>query len=98
MKIHLLSTFSRQDEVSNLDAILHACARDILLTCAQWNISLEIGHIPREHLRDTVDTLSRWYLSSTYRDRVATMVKAKGITMQHVPNHLFTLSNNIIIP
>ena len=42
--------------------------------CTKWNISLPIGHVPGDQLKDTTDTLIHWHMGSVYRDRVPKLV------------------------
>ena len=77
------------------DAFLHACARDIWQTCVQWDITLAVGHIPGAHLQETVDALSQYHLGPTYRDMVSSLISDKGISVYQVPDHLFTLSDDV---
>ena len=77
------------------DPFLHQCARDIWLTYAKWDISLAIGHVPGDQLKDTTNTLSCWHLGSVYRDRFAKLVSVGDITMYQVPDDAFILSNDI---
>ena len=74
---------------------LKACARDIWQTCAQWDITLTVGYILGSSLKDTADALSHYHLGPTYRDRVSLLPKGKGISLHPVPDHLFTLSDDV---
>ena len=77
------------------NAFLQHCARDIWLTCAKWDISLVIWHIPGEQLKDTADALSYCHLSAAYKERVSKLVADREITMYQVPDSVFNLSNDI---
>ena len=71
------------------DAFLLTCTRDILLTCTLWGITLVVGHILGAQFRDTADVMSRWHLGPVCRDRVSSLIKVRGITLQPVQDHLF---------
>ena len=77
------------------DLFLQACARDIWQRCAQWDITLAVGHILGPYLQETADALSRYHLGPTYRDRVFSLLKDKSISVHLVPDHLFTLSDDV---
>ena len=77
------------------DAFLQHSARDIRLTCDKWDIFLAIGHIPGKQLKDTADALSRWHLSSMYKERVTKLVSGRDIIMYQVPDGVFNLSNEV---
>ena len=77
------------------DPFLQQCARDIWLTCTKWDISLAIGHVPRDQLKDTANALSHWHLDSVYRDQVSKLVSVGDVTMYQVPDDVFSLSNDI---
>ena len=64
-------------------------------TCAQWDITLTVGHIPGQLLQDTADALSRYHLGQIFWARVSSLLKDKGMSLQLVPDHLFTLSDSI---
>ena len=77
------------------DAFFQACTRDIWQTCVQWVITLAVGHIPGGHLQETADALSRYHLGQPYQDRVSSLIIDKGISHHSVPDHLFTLSDEV---
>ena len=77
------------------DPFLQAGTRDIWQTCAQWDITLAVSHMPGELLQDTADALSRYHLGQIFQDRVSSLLNDKGMSLQPVPDHLFTLSNSI---
>ena len=64
------------------DAFLQGCAaRDIWQTCAQWDITFTVSHILGAHLQETADTLSQYHLGPAYRDRVASLISDKGVSL-----------------
>ena len=70
------------------------CPRDIWLTCAKRDISLAIGHIPGEQLKDTADALSHCHQSVAYKDMATKRVADRD---NYVPStrQCFTLSNEV---
>ena len=44
------------------DAFIQACAREVWLTCAAWDITLAVGHVAGTMLEATADALSRFHL------------------------------------
>ena len=77
------------------DSFLQACAREIWLTCAVWDITLAVGDVSGASLTDTADALSRWHLGQVYKDKVHLLLSANNITCTAVPPLLFTLSNDL---
>ena len=77
------------------DAFLQTCAREIWQTCTQWDITLTVSHIPGAHLQETANALSRYHLGQPYQDRVSSLIADKGISLHSVPDHLFTLSDDV---
>ena len=80
---------------SGKDPFLKDCAMAIWQTCTQWDTTLVFRHILGASLQDTADTISRYNLGPTYRDRVSSLLKDKGIYLHPVPGHLFTLSDDV---
>ena len=37
------------------DEFIQACAREVRITCATWDITKVVGHIPGTHFSDTAD-------------------------------------------
>lgn len=63
------------------DTFLEACAQEMWITCAIWDITLAVGHIPGESLMATTDALSKWHLGQVFTDRISALVKDRGITL-----------------
>ena len=55
--------------------------------------ALTAGRAYLASLQDTDDALSQYHLGPTYRDRVSSLIKDKGISFHPVRDHLFTLSD-----
>ena len=72
------------------DCFLQACAREIWLTCAVWDITLAVGHV----LTGMADALSRYHLGQIYKDKVQLLLSDNNITCTRVPPSLF-LSNDL---
>ena len=49
------------------DAFIQACARELWLTCEQFNITLGVSHTPGEGLTLTADAFSHWHTSQLYK-------------------------------
>ena len=77
------------------DLFIQACARELWLTCAAWDITLAVGHVSGTFLEDTADALSRDHLGQPYRGRVEAMLASQGMACVSVPDHLFTLSDDL---
>ena len=52
------------------DAFIQACARELLLSCAEFDIILGLSHMAGEDLTLTVDGLSRWHIGQHYKDHM----------------------------
>ena len=78
------------------DAFIQACAREIWLTCAAWDITLAVGHVSGASLLDmcTTDVLSCWHLGPLYRSTVDVLLTSHNITYVEVPEELFQLSQD----
>ena len=76
-------------------SFIQACVRDIGLTCATWDITLAVGHVPGTSLSDTADAFSRWHLGQSYRDKVAALLLEKHLSCIDVPDVLFSLSKDL---
>ena len=77
------------------DAFLQACAWEIWLTCAVWDITLAVGHVSGVSLTATADALSRYHLGKVHRDRVHILLSERQITPTPVPQSLFVLSDDL---
>ena len=73
------------------DYFIHASAREVWLTCATWDITLEVGHVPGSLLSDTADALIRWHLGHGYKANVDSLVHSKGLNLHPIPTGLFCL-------
>ena len=62
------------------DDFIQACAREVWITCATWDITLVVGHIPGAQLATTADALSHWHLGQTFKNKVASLLTAKGLS------------------
>ena len=77
------------------DNFTQACARELWLTCATWDITLAVGHVPGNSLEDTADALSHWHLGHPYQERVARLLAYNNIRCISVPDHLFHLAQDL---
>ena len=77
------------------DCFLQPCAREIWLTCAVWDITLAVGHVPGDSLTGTADALSRYHLGQVYKDMVHLLLSDHDITCTPVPSSLFLLSDDL---
>ena len=48
------------------DDFIQACASEVWVTCATWDVTLVVGHIPGSCLADTVESFSRWQVTSPF--------------------------------
>ena len=76
------------------DAFIQACAKEVWLTCAAWDITLAGGHVAGNTLEATVDALSRFHLGQPYRGRAEAMLRSRGIACVAVPYRLFVLTDD----
>ena len=67
------------------DPFLQACAREIWLHCATWDVTLVVGHGPGESLTLAADALSRYDLGQVFRECVDVVLKEMGIICVPVP-------------
>ena len=82
------------------DAFIQACARELWLTCAVWDITLAVGHVPGTCLEDTDDALrcpSMLFdaLCHPYQERVDRLLAYHNIRCILVPDHLFHLAKDL---
>ena len=74
------------------DMCLQACARQLWLVCARFDITAGDGYIPGESLLASAEVLSRWHLGQTYQERVQHLIDNNGIKLIEVPAPVFHLS------
>ena len=72
-------------QVGRCDEFIQACASEVWITCATWDITLVVGHILGTHLSDTADALSKWHLGNCYTDKVDSLVNCNGPTLHPIP-------------
>ena len=77
------------------EQFIQACAREVLLTCSTWDITLVVGHIQGSRLVDTADALSRWHLGQGFRDKAVSLIISQDLRLHTVPDSLFTLPDTV---
>ena len=96
--VHLFSDNATAVDIfqagKGMDAFIQACSREIWLTCAAWDITLAVGHVPGTSLEDTADALSRWHMGHPYQEQVDRLL-AYHIRCIPVPDHLFHLAQDL---
>ena len=79
------------------DAFIQACARELWLTCAAWDITLAVGHVPGTSLEDTANALSHWHMDHPYQERLNRLLAYHNIRCIPVPDQLFSVGTRFVI-
>ena len=62
------------------DNFIQVCARELWLSCAAWEITVAVRHVPGISLEDTANALSRWHMDHTYQERLDRLLAYHNIT------------------
>ena len=93
--VHLFSAVAIFQAGKGRNAFIQACARDIWLTCAAWDITLAVGHVSGTFLEGTGDAISCWHLGQPYQARVDRLLAIHAIQCISLLGVLFHLSQDL---
>ena len=79
------------------DPFMQVCAKEVWLTCAISDVKLGVGHVAREDLIDSADTLSCWHSGQLFKDGVSCLITNSGVKMLQVPDDFFTHASNSFV-
>ena len=71
------------------DHFIQACARQLLLTCTSYDITMAVGHIAGELLISSADALSHCHIGQQYKDHVNMLIKDKSVKIISVAPDAF---------